>query len=170
MLSVYRVGQVLETESTLGYPTTQRQRRNQHPRYLVRCLFRPSFRVQSHHRAQRRHHLGRLETFRRISEGPPSWSASWVAKSLTPRAPRDQGRVVVVAGYRFGGLLKHVTVVVFCAALSDYDQTLAEEQNRVCQAHTSFRCDRQLAVVSQNIGCFVLDQGRQLPAQATRGE
>jgi len=70
-----------------------------------------------------------------------------------------------------------VTVLIYCAALSDYDRTLTEDRNRVCQAHTlfreltrrvhppepdgrisrPFRCDRQLAVVPQDVYCFVLE-------------
>ena len=32
---------------------------------------------------------------------------------------------------------ERVTVIVYCAALSDYDQALTEDNNKVCRAHTS---------------------------------
>jgi len=32
-----------------------------------------------------------------------------------------------------------VTILIYCAALSDYDRTLTEDRNRVCQTHTLFR-------------------------------
>jgi len=32
---------------------------------------------------------------------------------------------------------ERIAVIVFCSPLSDYDQTLAEDINQVCQAHTS---------------------------------
>jgi len=102
MLSVYRAGQVLETELTLGYPITRRQRRNEHPGYLTRCPSRPSFRVQNRRRSRRRHYLGRLGTFRRLwkthrgpspkSDAGPGSSRSFKTLYLWPLWEEEENR------------------------------------------------------------------------------
>lgn len=81
---------------------------------------------------------------------------------------------------------ENVTSIIFCVALSEYDQVLLEESSQVCIAarrivflyslHSesydgitcSLRLRRQLEMVYENLHRPVLEQGRSVPSEATQ--